>query len=90
MNNKTFNLENFIKEKVTVATFEQLPQKLNISQHKFTRILNHPPEARLDDVLNLAALLKVTPCLLIDSFKMGHANITLDDYEQYKQLDKVA
>lgn len=83
-------LEEFIKLRITAADFDKLPQRLGISQHKLTRILNRPTDAGLDEVLNLAALLTLSPIQLVDGYKMGFNNITLDEYERFKNLDKAA
>lgn len=83
-------LEELIKSKFTVVQFEELPTDLGISQHKFTRILNRPTEANLQEVLDFAAKLKLSPIQLVDRFKMGFNNITLDEYERFKTLDKAA
>lgn len=79
-------LEQFIKGKVTAATFEALPEKLGISQTKFTRIMNRPHEASKDEVLDLAALLKVEASYLVNTFRMGYNNITLDELESFKKI----
>lgn len=79
-------LEQFIKSKVTAATFEAMPEKLGISQTKFTRIMNRPQEASKDEVLDLAALLKVEPDYLVTTFRMGYNNITLDDFAGFKKI----
>ena len=78
------NLEKFIKAKVTAATFEQLPKKLGITQHKLTRICNRPEEATLEEVIRLAEILEVKATQLIDHYRMGFRHVTLNDYEQQK------
>ncbi len=79
-------LEDFIKSTVTAQVFEKLADRLGITATKLTRIFNRPADASKDDVLNLAALVKVSPGYLISEYKMGYNNITLDDFDDIKKI----
>lgn len=79
-------LEQFIKSKLSASLFEALPEKMGISQTKFTRIMNRPQEANKDEVKNLANVLQVDAQFLVNEFKMGYNNITLDDFANIKKI----
>ena len=89
MNKQT--LEEFIKSRLTAEQFEKLPTLLQISQNKLTRILNKPQGATLEEVLDIAALLRIDARLLVQTFEMGFDNITLHENRAIiERIPKVA
>lgn len=81
-------LKAFVLENITGDQVAKLHKLLDWKVIKLTRRFNHPPEATLKDVLDLAALIEQSPYTLIKEYKMGYKNITLDEMENLKELQE--
>ncbi|MDD5006406.1 MAG: hypothetical protein PHS33_07930 [Candidatus Omnitrophica bacterium] len=78
-------IKEFIKEKITVADYEQLHKILNITKTRKTQILNNPGRMTQKEILRLAFLLEAAPSELIN-LGCGRDTITISEAVEMETL----
>lgn len=66
----------------TDSNYMNLHERLGISKHKLTRLLNAPKEeGTMEIVKDISILVGVDASILINTLKIGSCNISIDEME---------
>lgn len=81
--NTNSDFETYVKKELSAYDFERLDEALQTGKRTITSILKDPRKATTDQMLELAALLRVSPATLIQKYNVGYNNITLEEADRY-------
>lgn len=76
------SLDELLKKTLTVKDYNDLKQKMGLSQNRLTRILKAPALARFDEIKRLAEIIKISAVKLVNEYEFGKKIITVDEMQQ--------
>ena len=75
------NLKNFVEDSLSKRKYDELPDKLGVTQYKVTNSLNNPTKIDANMLEGLSKELNTTPEYLIENFDVGVDEITIKEYK---------
>ena len=77
---------NYLKQNLSAAHWEQLPQLLGCTPHRLNKIKEGKKDFTTQEIEVLADLTEQNPVELAHRFKLGYKSLTIDEMSQFAAL----
>lgn len=78
MKAKRAEFQAFLKRTLSAEFYEQIPERLNITKAKWSRLLSGTDDFTVEELIQLAEVIDANPLDLIQEYHLGASMITID------------